>query len=347
MKLQRGINLGGYLSQCKYERNHYETFITEKDIQTIATWGFDHVRLPIDYEVLETEDGTPIDTNIDLIDQALQWCKQAQLDVIIDLHKAPGYDFNNTLNESDSESPTASNTLFDNEILQHRFIALWTRLAKRYGHLKHVAFELLNEVVSPDFIKPWNILIKQAVEAIRKYAPETTIIYGGVEWNSVKKISTLEPPIDSNIVFTFHYYEPILFTHQKAYWIDAIDSNEEIPYNDDILWYKMKAVKMGPHGKNVIASKVNSMGIPYHEELLKEALEYSKKLGVKLYCGEFGVIDQAPTEDSLKWYQDILGLFNKYEIGYSVWSYKEMDFGILGEHYDKVRELLIKLNQKH
>ena len=53
MKLERGINLGGYLSQCVHSTEHYDAFIQEEDIRKIASMGFDHVRLAIDYEVLD------------------------------------------------------------------------------------------------------------------------------------------------------------------------------------------------------------------------------------------------------------------------------------------------------
>ena len=36
---QRGINLGGWLSQCTPKKEHYDTFITEQDLRTIASWG--------------------------------------------------------------------------------------------------------------------------------------------------------------------------------------------------------------------------------------------------------------------------------------------------------------------
>ena len=51
MNLKRGVNLGGWLSQCVKETEHYESFITREDIKNIAKMGFDHVRLPIDHEV--------------------------------------------------------------------------------------------------------------------------------------------------------------------------------------------------------------------------------------------------------------------------------------------------------
>ena len=53
MKLERGINLGGYLSQCVHSTEHYDAFSQEEDIRKIASMGVDHVRLAIDYEVLE------------------------------------------------------------------------------------------------------------------------------------------------------------------------------------------------------------------------------------------------------------------------------------------------------
>ncbi|MEE5989796.1 MAG: hypothetical protein V3G41_03885 [Lachnospiraceae bacterium] len=56
MRLTKGINLGGFLSQCEYKEEHYKEFITEDDIKKIAAAGFDHVRLPVDYNIFENED---------------------------------------------------------------------------------------------------------------------------------------------------------------------------------------------------------------------------------------------------------------------------------------------------
>ena len=58
MKMQefgfrRGVNLGGWFSQCDYSQDRLDHFITEKDLDVIAGWGLDHVRIPMDYNVLE------------------------------------------------------------------------------------------------------------------------------------------------------------------------------------------------------------------------------------------------------------------------------------------------------
>ena len=55
---KKGVNLGGWLSQGPLDKEHLDTFITEKDIARIASWGLDHVRLPIDYDNFENEDGS-------------------------------------------------------------------------------------------------------------------------------------------------------------------------------------------------------------------------------------------------------------------------------------------------
>ena len=94
MKLERGINVGGYLSQCEHSKEHYESFIGKNDIDKIAGWGFDHIRLPIDYEVFEEEDGTPKEDGYKTVEKVVNWCKDNRLNVVLDLHKAFGYDFN-------------------------------------------------------------------------------------------------------------------------------------------------------------------------------------------------------------------------------------------------------------
>ena len=54
----RGVNLGGWLSQCDHTEKRYSEFVTEKDIENIKSWGVDHVRVPVDYELVEEADGT-------------------------------------------------------------------------------------------------------------------------------------------------------------------------------------------------------------------------------------------------------------------------------------------------
>ena len=60
-----GINLGGWLSQYgDKSHEHFGNFITERDIAQIASWGLDHVRLPVDYPVIESDDAPGTDERV-------------------------------------------------------------------------------------------------------------------------------------------------------------------------------------------------------------------------------------------------------------------------------------------
>ena len=85
---QKGVNLGGWISQfAKYDKTHFDTFITEKDIAYIAGLGFDHVRVPVDYNVLEDESGEPIESGFMYLKNCCKWCRKNNLHMLIDLHE--------------------------------------------------------------------------------------------------------------------------------------------------------------------------------------------------------------------------------------------------------------------
>ena len=115
MKLERGINLGGYLSQCVHSTEHYDAFIQEEDIRKIASMGFDHVRLAIDYEVLEDEYGGTREEGFAYVTRVVEWCKRQGLNIVLDLHKAYGYDFNN----AGDQKKNVLLKLYDKPILQN------------------------------------------------------------------------------------------------------------------------------------------------------------------------------------------------------------------------------------
>ncbi len=333
---RRGINLGGWLSQCSHEKAHYDSFITEEDIRTISSWGLDHVRLPIDYELIETAEGETKEDGCNYIDACVSWCKKHGLRMIIDLHKTAGYSFNDAFGDA--------NSLFCSEALQSRFVNLWERLAARYANEQDtVVFELLNEIVEEENSGPWNALAKRAVEARRKYAPGTPIIIGGIQWNSVRGVKLLDVPNDDNVVYTFHFYEPFAFTHQKAYWVAEMPKDFGIGYPATMEEYRRAYDIIGEKAEQIFRSGCTNMGAELLEAMFMEAIEAAEQKGAALYCGEYGVIDQAPAEDSVRWYRDMHRLFEKHGIGRAAWTYKEMDFGITMAHYAGVREELIGL----
>ena len=102
----RGVNLGGWISQFDaYDKNHFDTFITEKDIDDIASLGFDHVRVPVDYVLFEEEDGTPKEDGFHYLKNCRQWCEKNHLNMLIDLHECYGYSFDPLKKDMDRDAP--------------------------------------------------------------------------------------------------------------------------------------------------------------------------------------------------------------------------------------------------
>ncbi len=158
--------------------------------------GADHVRLPIDFECIETKSGEPLPFGYVSISECIEWCEKYGLNVILDVHKTAGFSFD-----------SKQNTLFDSEPLKLRYLKLWEMLSYRYGSCRNVAFELLNEIVE-ETPERWNDLSQRAIQVIRKNAPDKKIIIGGIQWNSVHTLRMLDKTYDENIVFNFHFYEP-------------------------------------------------------------------------------------------------------------------------------------------
>ena len=336
---QKGINLGGWLSQADEKtKEHYDTFIVKDDIKKIASWGCDHVRLPIDYIVIEGEDGSMLEDGYTYVDNCVEWCREFGLNLLIDMHNTYGYTFDPLEVGGDKE------IFFHDAALQERFYIMWDRISKRYAGQKDIAFELLNEVISPDIKDEWNAIADKAIDTIRKNAPDSYIVVGGVWYNNVRSVPFLNPPKDDHVVYNFHCYEPMIFTHQRAWWMENMPKDITVEYPATTAEYSEKSKELDPNWAGAILKmKAKETNAEYFAELFEPAVEAATKNNAPLYCGEYGVIDQAPANPStINWIKDIHAAFEKYGIGRSLWVYKEKDFGIVGPHYDEVRDEMIK-----
>ena len=76
--------------------------------------------------------------------------------------------------------------------------------------------------------------------------------------------------------------------------------------------------------------------------MFETAVEIAEKNNVPLYCGEYGVIELARSEDLLNWYRDINSALKKYDVARSAWSFREMDFSLEGTWLAGVRDELLK-----
>lgn len=320
---RRGINFGGWLSQCEHTKEHYDGFISAADFAKVKALGYDHVRLPIDYELIETEDGTFIEDGFSYIAFAVAQCRENGLKMVLDLHRTPGFSFDPAHNKTG---------LFGSEELQSRFYAIWRELAARFASESDVlAFELLNEVTEKEFMPKWNEMMLEAIRIIRGYSKDIFVIAGGYYNNSVEAVGAIAEPVDDRIVYTFHFYEPLLFTHQGAYWIPSMDLQFRCPFYMTYGEYIEKSERYLAHQHSGFdAYDADALiGEEYFEDLIAGAVAVARERNVPLYCGEFGVIDRADRAEAAKWFELFYRVLDRYSIAGAIWSYRQMDFSVV------------------
>ena len=332
---EKGVNFGGWFSQCDYSKDRFDNFIKEKDFEKAASWGLDHVRIPIDYNLVEDDNGNYLDSGIAYIQNAIDLCGKYNLNMVLDVHKTAGFSFDDGENEAG---------FFESEELQERFYKLWEMLTKNFGkYHDRVAFELLNEVTDKAFCAKWNEIAEKCIKRIRAICPEVYILVGGYWNNSVEAVKDLAMPYDDKIVYNFHCYEPLIFTHQGAYWIKKMPADLRVSYPDTVENYKKKHAIIAESTLSIYDFvKTTQANVEIFEEIFAEAVKIAEERNVALYCGEYGVINLAYTDSTLRWYKDINSVFVKHGIGRCAWSFKEMDFGLDDEHMKPVIDELVK-----
>ncbi len=333
----KGVDLGGWLSQCNHTKERYETFIMESDIETIVNWGADHVRVPIDYELVEDKEGNYLEEGFGYIQRAIDWCGKYGLNMVLDLHKTFGYSFDIGYNESG---------FFDNEAFQERFYKLWEELARRYSKYENrVCFELLNEVTDQEYSDRWNKISVACIKRIRAIAPTVKILLGGYWNNSGDAVKDLPLPVDENIVYNFHNYDPLIFTHQGAHWVQKLPPDLRFSIKQTLGEMEEIVKKQAPEMLetfHIPTAPDRCIDADYFKARFEEPVRIAEERGVMLYCGEYGVIDIVKPEETLEWYKAINAAFEYYGIGRATWSYKSMNFGLTDSRLDPYRDELLK-----
>lgn len=320
----RGVNCGGWFSQIDAieekdptgfpgKMEHIQSFIGPEDFTRIAGWGFDHIRLPLDWQNAFDKKLRGDERVLSLLDAAIDGMLGAGLGVILDLHKCPGHDF--------YDGTMRDQAFFSDPSLRRDCLKLWERLAERYGGKRGVMLELLNEPVAPS-AEIWNTVKDEIATAVRRMAPKATLVIGSNLWNSAAQFAKLEPFDDDNVLYSVHVYNPLVFTHQRAPWCPAAVFNQARTYPGSYTIHNDGSSRL----------PLDEAGRWDRDRLgrfLEPVFRFRQRYSVRVACNEFGVYMGGPDRESRHaWMRDILGLFKENDIGWTYWNYKNLDFGI-------------------
>ncbi len=323
--IKRGTNIAHWLSQSNRRGNERSSFFTEKDVAFIKAAGFDHIRLPVDEEQLWDSTGKRYDDAFQLLDNCMNWINTAGLRVVLDLHILRSHHFN-----------AAEKPLWTQPAAQDKFIMLWKDLAAAVHKWPNgmLAYEFMNEPVADD-PEQWNRLLARVADSIRSWERERVLVIGSNRWQSANTFDQLRIPTnDKNILLSFHFYEPFHLTHYKASWTNLKDFNGQVQYP----------------GQVVVDPKADREKMVYNrdtlEKMMAKPIHLADSLKLPLYCGEFGVIDGSPRDSKLRWYKDLVAIFEKHHIAYANWNYKAGSFGIVDKDMKPDTEMVNILSGK-
>lgn len=326
--LKQGINLSHWLwLPQQQEAAKRWNFVTRDELRMLAQRGLTHVRLPLDPAILW--DQTSMSLHAGAWGEAVhaaQLCLDSGLGVIIDLHPLGG---RSQWIMPDKESGATPH-----------LDALWKQLGPlcKVWDPAQVALEIMNE--PHDIAKPeqWHAAQRRVHAIIRESCPDHTIIATGDQWGGIDGLLALDPLTDPNVVYSFHFYEPMTFTHQGATWgWDGWKDLKNVPYPitiDEAKQYS-KSIENQRSGGAVVgeasngeeARRHNGWNIARMRERIAKASAWAQRHDqdnqpLSLYCGEFGVHKPfSPADSRAHWLRDITSVLGELRIGWAMWDY--------------------------
>lgn len=324
-RFQHGIGIGGWLANYKRvqllpveqrtmitigDMEHFESYITEKDVAYIASLGMDHIRLPFEQVVLEEKPYIYRERILELMKDFVGWCKKYNLRVVFDMHTAIG----------NTGDPSMKEYLAKDEELQKRYISTWLKLEEVFHEDNEIFFELLNEVINST-AEEWNAVAEKAIRAIREKNPERKIIMGVIDWCNPPGLRNVQVFDDDNVLYTFHMYEPHEFTHQQGLLMGP-----KLLYNRKMEYPSVDIEKYRDYqrliGNDTMYSDIDTIDIEYLRSYMQPAKDFIDAHPDKiLWCGEFGSIRHCNIRYRENWMRDVITILKEWDIPYSVWNY--------------------------
>lgn len=303
---KKGVNLTNWF-QTNGPRQIHFTKYDRVDFENIKSLGADVVRLPINLHSMAINE---VDYRLDplflsFLDKVMNWAEELEINLILDNH---------TFDPAQSISENIGDVL----------IPIWENLA---GHCKnrskYIYYEILNEPYGIDDVI-WNNIQIEVVNAIRNIDSNHTIIVGPAGWNSYNNLKFMPEYSDTNLIYTFHFYDPFLFTHQGASWtVPSLVSLKNIPF-------PYNTSKMPAFLSNFEGTWVQYAFDNYHfdgtisrvRDLIDIAVNFSNERNVPIFCGEFGVyMPNSNENDRVFWYHIVRSYLELNNIAWTSWDY--------------------------
>lgn len=264
-----------------------KNFFTQEDVDLIKSCGINFLRVPINYRLFIDDNDTD-----NYREYGFKLLKR-----LLDLCEKNEIFVMPDLHTAPggqnpdwhSDNRTGYPQFWEFEVFRKQIVGLWAEIAKRCASYRYLlGYDILNEpaMASADAM---NSFYREVTAAIREKDKNHPIVLEGDLF--AMDFSSLEVPNDSNIILSFHYYPTV--------------------------WHPNLLEK--DYGRE---KRISEM-----EEGLLKIARIREDLSLPVICGEAGYeLDKTDIEFSLMLLEDTLALFEKHNLSYAVWAYKDADF---------------------
>jgi endoglucanase len=273
--------------------------LTEQDFRVLASWKANHIR----WQLLWGGDGHPADnatipqyqawleSALKQFDLMLPVCRELGLNILLDLHSAPG-----------GRDPQSHWRLFNEKPFQDYFLSVWDMMANRYKNETQImGYDILNEPDDRNLaqgLMSWRDLANAAAQRIRAIDSQHSIIVEASPGGGVNTLPSFEPlPLD-NIIYSFHMYEPTQFTFQN------LNSNDTPVYYPGLIDGKM-------WNKEQLRA------------LMQPNVDWQKAHNVQIHIGEFSAVRWAPGNSTANYLSDLIDLYEEYGWTWDYHAFRE------------------------
>lgn len=331
-RLTKGVNLAMWFRTASPQtEQHWSNYINAGQLSDIRRQGFNHVRLSITPSMI-FQPANPATLNpriLPYVDKAIALILANDLAVIIDMHATPEDGIADKMENQNGYTA--------------KYATFWRELARYLS--KHdperVFFETMNE---PMFLSSqmWYAAQETIITNMRQGAPNHTLIASSN--NLYTEDQVLEPEnfvqmqalAEQNIIYNFHFYDAMEFTHQGAEWVKEFADLRNLPYPSTSPGCTTAANALTDATAKQSAQTYCQSGwsLAKFDGKMKKAADWAKANNARIIINEFGVYDVvAPKDSRVRWFNDVRTTFDKYGFGWTVWAYDD-NFGPTYYDYD-------------
>ncbi|RME87395.1 MAG: hypothetical protein D6770_09430, partial [Anaerolineae bacterium] len=208
---------------------------TQADFDALAAAGANYVNLSVPGLFTVQPPYEPDPDVVATVDRLLEMAASADLYVVLSARTGPLRSEFSILRDGAGDwfgYEYLIEKVWEDTEAQAAWAAMWRYTAERYRDNPIViGYDLMVEPNSNDILDiwdpdefyrqyggttyDWNTWYPPIVQAIREVDPDTPILVGGMGYSGLEWLPYLQPVDDPRVVYTFHQYEPFVYTHQE------------------------------------------------------------------------------------------------------------------------------------